>query len=165
MFGTTWKLKESRPRVNYKSDNQLRRELGLPEPTPAQLEKRRLKNLMSLSPGHAVGNDNKLHPIPGALSEYDPTMGKFVVGVRLKEHQPQWKKLVPVSIDSLGDDGNVMDDVRELGLREPTSVVAGEDVDDDPETEKFERVADSALLPEVEEDLDAPVDEGDDNAE
>jgi hypothetical protein len=149
-----------------KSDNQLRTELGLPIPTPEQLEKRRKRELAAMRFGHAVGPDNILRPIAGAITGYDPETCKPVIGVPLKTREPQWKKLKPVSIDSLveadGDIGEAEPDIVELGVRiEPAPIVAGVDDDDDPETQASEQAADSALLPEfglddaVEEEADS----------
>src|SRR5260370_26683785 len=136
-----------------KSDNQLRMELGLPIPTPEQLEKRRKRELAAMRFGHAVGPDNIIRPIAGSNTTYDPETCKPVISVPLKTREPQWKKLQPVSIDALVDaEGDVNEaeaGVVELGVRIEPVVIAGEDTeDDDPETTATERAADSALLPE-----------------
>jgi hypothetical protein len=133
-----------------KSDNQIRMELGLPIPTPEQLEKRRRRELAAMRFGHAVGPDNILRPIPGAFHRIgDDT--RPVCDVPLKDYSPiPMRKLQPVSIDSLIDaDGDV---------NEAEVVIAGEDTeDDDPETTATEQAADSALLPEF--GLDDPIEE------
>jgi hypothetical protein len=131
-----------------KSDNQLRIELGLPMLTPRQVEKRQKQQLLAMRMGHAVGPDNKLHPIPGAFTGYDSETGRPVIAVPLKEREPL-TNLRPVSIDALVEaDGDVNDaeSVMEVGQRPKQIPVAGEDVeDDDLETIASERAADAAL--------------------
>jgi hypothetical protein len=141
-------------------------ELGLPIPTPEQLEKQRRRELAAMRFGHAVGPDNILRPIPGAFHRIGDD-ARPVCDVPLKDYSPiPMRKLQPVSIDSLIDaDGDVNEaeaGVVELGVRIEPVVIAGEDTeDDDPETTATEQAADSALLPEfglddvVEEEADS----------
>jgi hypothetical protein len=110
--------------------------------------------------GHFVNHRNEVKPIPGAITDY--VDGKAVIARPLPETpEPNRKKLVPVSIDSLIEaEGDVnaakaYDDPVELLTANPEPVrFAGQEPEDDPETEMFEQAAYEAAR-DVESNLES----------